>query len=167
MALYGKWSSSRSCYAGQLLGGNCGLLSYSECTQKTWQNEQCLTLQCCTRRQEAPSQKSPEAGGLSGSQWFTCGNHGARGNQLCLGETCKKKSSVLHKSAGWGSSKLSSLPSVSARTNTWEECPTALRCCSTPSLDEARSWKVLTHLSKTTGDGNWWWKVPWWLQLEE
>lgn len=49
MALDGKWSSCRSCYADLLLGGNCGLRSYSECTQNRWQNEQCLTLQCCTR----------------------------------------------------------------------------------------------------------------------
>lgn len=48
MALYGIWSSCRSCYAGLLLGENCGLLSYSEYTQKRWQDEQCLTLQCCT-----------------------------------------------------------------------------------------------------------------------
>lgn len=50
---------------------------------------------------------------------------------------------------------------LSTRTNTWEECPAALRHHSTPSLDEARSWKALTHLSKTTGDGNWSWKILW------
>lgn len=56
--------------------------------------------------------KSCEAGEWPGSQCFTWGKDGAEGNQQCLGETCKKKSSVLHKAARWGSSQLSSLPSV-------------------------------------------------------
>lgn len=47
-----KWSSCRSCCVALLLGGSCGLLSHSRCTLKTQQNEQCLILQCCTRREE-------------------------------------------------------------------------------------------------------------------
>lgn len=69
MALHGKWSGCRSCYAALLLGGNCGLLSHSGCTQKTQQNEQCLTPQCCTRREEIHPKKAlrQEKGqGLSG-----------------------------------------------------------------------------------------------------
>lgn len=58
MALYGKWSGCRSCYAALLLGGNRGLLSHSGCTQKRQQNEQCLTPQCCTRKEEIHPKKA-------------------------------------------------------------------------------------------------------------
>lgn len=50
---------------------------------------------------------------------------------------------------------------LSARINTREKCPAALCRCSTPSLDAAGSWRVLTRLSKSAGDGSWSWKIPW------
>lgn len=58
MALYGQWSGCRSCCVALLLGGNCGLLSHTGCTQKTQQNEQCLPPQCCTRREEIHPKKA-------------------------------------------------------------------------------------------------------------
>lgn len=164
MALYGKWSGCRSCYVALLLGGNCGLLSHSGCTQKTQQNEQCLPPQCCTRREEIHPKKALRPW----SQWFTRGKHGTGGNQLCLGDTCKtKKLCALQRS--WMRQQPAPVPSKcpSAEANTQERSPAALCHCKTPFLDGVRCWKVLTHSSNTTSDGNRSWKIPQQLHLEE
>lgn len=135
IVLYGKWSGCRSCYVGLLLGGNCGLLSHSGCTQKIQQNEQCLPPQCCTRREEIHPKKPLRPR----SQWFTRGKHGTGGNQLCLGHTCKTKKLCALQSS-WMRQQPAPVPSncPSAEANTQERCPAALCHCKTPSLDEVR-----------------------------
>lgn len=167
MVLYGKWSGCRSCYVALPLGGNCGLLSHSGCTQKTQQSEKWLPPQCCTRREEIHPKKAlrQEKGH---SLWFTRGKHGAGGNQLCLGDTCKTKKLCALQSS-WMRQQPAPVPSKcpSAEANTQERCPAALCHCKTPSLVEVRCWKVLTHSSSTTSDGSGSWKMLQQLHLEE
>lgn len=94
--------------------------------------------------------------------------HGAGENQLCLGDTCKTKKLCALQSS-WMRQQPALVPSKcpSAGANTQERCPAALCHYKTPSWDEVRSWKVLTHSSNTTNDGNWSWKILQQLHLEE
>lgn len=159
MALYGKWSGCRSCYAALLLGGNCGLLSHSGCTQKRQQNEQCLTPQCCTRKEEIHPKKALRQ---EKSQKTWCRRESAVFRRRKTKKLCALQSSWMRQQPALVPSKC-----PSAGANTQERCPAALCHYKTPSWDEVRSWKVLTHSSNTTSDGNWSWKVLQQLHLEE
>lgn len=129
MGLYGKWSTCRSCYAALLLGGSCGLLSHSGCTQKR-QNEQCLT---------------PQWRGKKSMLKQLWGRRKARVSLVYQRKTwCRmesavfrrhlqdKKSSVLCKAAGSGSSQLQSLPSVHLLEQIPKKCVQQL--CATARL---------------------------------
>lgn len=142
MGLYGKWSTCRSCYAALLLGGSCGLLSHSGCTQKR-QNEQCLTPQW---RGKKSILKQP---------W---GRRKARVSLVYQRKTwCRMESAVFRRhlqdkkklcalQSSWIRQQPAPVPSKrpSAGANTQEMCPAALCHCKTHALDEVRSWKVLS-----------------------
>jgi len=143
MALYRKWSSCRFCCAGLLPGRACGLLPCSDCTQKRRQNDQGLALWYRTRGKKLhPKRALRQRNGQGPSgylrkTWCRMGSAGFR-NDLQEKKLCSSQSGCMKQQPALFISKC-----LSARTSTQEECPAALCCCSTPSLDEARSWRVL------------------------